>query len=316
MTQAIHLGRWDAVDCTVKEVRRIDTPPGNFTHPALAPNGEQVAFWGISDGRGCLWLADVASAKAQCLSQLAGASMHPAWAPDSRKIAYACRPDLREVPEGKSLYDGSRFGRREIHILDLASGDVVQVVADDADNERPAWSPDGTELAFVSTRQGASNLHLVNLASGKCRAITCMENGICYRPVWHPNGGFLVFNNKGPGPHWLWRIDLDGHNLRRLSPGAPTESGHWDHGAFWSADGWRLLFHSNRSGVPGLWVMDASANNLQQVRIAGFERFAAHGTWDDREQWLAFDAKTGLAGRYSPCSSKTRLSRFSLVPRV
>lgn len=290
MVRSIYVGRWDAGQCLVRDVRRIETPEGEFTHPMLSPDGRRVAFWGVSGGRACLWIAGVGDRTLECLHDLEGASMHPAWSPDSNALAYSSRPDFQGDPADGSLYNATRFAPRELRVLNLNDGTVRSVVPAETDNERPSWAPDGSRLLFIATRNGVTTLQTVDVATGE-RQVLGQDQGIhYYRPVWHPEGGHIAFNNKGPGPHWIWCIDSNGANLRRLSPAAPPRTQQWDHGSFWSADARQLLFHSNRSGVPGLWVMTASGGSLRQIKIPGFEAYAAHGTWDQAGKRIAFDS--------------------------
>lgn len=275
--------------------RRIRTPPGDFTHPALSPDGRHIAFWGISEGAAALWLADTKSLRADKIPSGEGASMHPAWSMDSRHIVCSSNREFTGRADGP-LYDGRRFQPRDIRVVEFSSSVWRTVVSNGHDNERPAWSPDGEMLAFVSTRRKASDIRLLNLADSGERALTHVGSGIYYRPAWHPDGCSLVFNNKGPGNHYLWRVALDGSYLKRLSPPADARNDLWDHGACWAPDGSGLLFHSNRSGEPALWTMDADGGNARQVIVVGPVRKPAHGTWDARQSLLAFDACAAAGG--------------------
>lgn len=267
---------------------RINSVDGTFTHPVISPDGTHVAYWGRSQGRLDVWVADLQTHSAEPITQGTGMSCHPAWSPDSRQLAYAHNPDFSDHAPSMSLYDADRFASREIRIMNLDTGKHKRLTTHRSDNERPAWSPDGRRMAYVTGDGEKKNIRVMDMLSGEEACVTD-EDGIFYRPAWHPSGNHLAFNNKGPGSHYLWMIDADGRSLRQVTPSAPAGVTVHDHGAFWSADGRTILFHSDRSGKWGLWLIDVDESDMHPLTVPGIESIS-HGTWDACETWLCFDA--------------------------
>ena len=93
-----------------------------------------------------------------CLgSQLAAQSarptlIEPALSPDAREIVFSSGGDLWTVP--------------------AIGGDARLLVSHPATESRPLWSPDGTRLAFISTRTGNGDIYVLTLATGAVQRIT------------------------------------------------------------------------------------------------------------------------------------------------
>ena len=83
--------------------------------------------------------------------------------------------------------------KRNIWLLPLPAGDAFQLTRGDKDS-RPRWSPDGSQLAFVSGRGDKAQIYLLPTAApgGEARALTTMQNG-AHSPDWSPDGTRIAF---------------------------------------------------------------------------------------------------------------------------
>jgi hypothetical protein len=114
--------------------------------------------------------------------------------------------------------------------MDRAGNGVQQLTDGPGDDRQPAWSPDGGELAFVSTRDGAGDLY-VRAADGTVRRLTADDIPTGY-PSWGP-GGLIAFSEMSAGTWQLFVVRPDGSGRRSLGAGAS---------ATWSPDGTRLAY--------------------------------------------------------------------------
>jgi dipeptidyl aminopeptidase/acylaminoacyl peptidase len=110
----------------------------------------------------------------------------PSLSPDGRLVAY--------VVTDVSLERNSRVNH--IWLVPVAGGEPVQIVKSDRGEDTPRWSPDGKRLAFVSTRDGSSQVWVVEMgpngAAGEPKKITSLATeaaGI----VWSPDGRWIAF---------------------------------------------------------------------------------------------------------------------------
>jgi tol-pal system beta propeller repeat protein TolB len=134
----------------------------------------------------------------------------------------------------------------------------------------PAFSPDGTQLAFTTKVAGAESGALVIPGSGDTpwhigviqsdgtgrRTITPEENWHSSRPAWSPDGQRLVFQStRHKQDTWnIWVVDSDGNNIEQLTddPAAAMAP-------VWSPDGNSIAFHSYRDG--NLYVMQTDGTH-------------------------------------------------------
>jgi dipeptidyl aminopeptidase/acylaminoacyl peptidase len=116
--------------------------------PAWSPNGDRIAY-AAYDGAGKSEIHTIAldgSAHAQLTSNSAR-DEEPAWSPDGAELAFSS--DRDGVVAG---FDGAG-GPGELYAMDAGGGNVRRLTADPAYDSSPAWAPDGSRIAFATTRR-------------------------------------------------------------------------------------------------------------------------------------------------------------------
>src|SRR5450830_728726 len=127
----------------------------------------------------------------------------------------------------------------------------------------PAWSPDGTKVAYVSFEAKKPIVYVQNLVT-KQRIVVANFKGSNSAPSWSPDGSRLAVALTRDGLTQVYTVSADGSNLRRL-----TNTGGIDTEPQFSADGQSIYFTSDRSGGPQIYKMNANGGDAQRVTFSG-----------------------------------------------
>src|SRR5215467_1307979 len=84
----------------------------------------------------------------------------------------------------KLLVTSVRTGDTEIFVVDPETGDAQNLSRSPSSEDRyPCWSPDGTQVAFTSNRQGPYSLYVMNADGSNVKRLV-YNDAICYMPSW------------------------------------------------------------------------------------------------------------------------------------
>lgn len=155
---------------------------------------------------------------------------------------------------------GSRYG------LQVADADGVNAQTIVASNEpiiSPAWSPDGTRLAYVSFEHKKPVVYVQSLLTGKRHAIANFR-GSNSAPAWSPDGTRLAVVLTLMGNSQIYLINGDGTGLTRL-----TNTSAIDTEPYFSPDGQSILFTSDRGGGPQIYRMPVAGGAAERLTFEG-----------------------------------------------
>ncbi|MGD8473584.1 MAG: DPP IV N-terminal domain-containing protein [Anaerolineae bacterium] len=215
----------------------------NAIQPAYSPNGRQLAFQNTDPQHLGLGILNLSS------NTLGEVTAHdedsfPTWSPEADQLVFASdkHGDRRwrvyvispyevrgegeewvmgEEPDWSS--DGSRIA---YHGCDEQGGNcgiwVMQPggfngasLTSDASDTAPAWSPDGTQVAFASTRADNWELYLVDIATGQETRLT--DHPACdHAPEWSPDGKQLAFLSNREGVWAVYILDIKSGQVQEL----------------------------------------------------------------------------------------------------
>ncbi len=120
----------------------------------------------------------------------------------------------------------------------------------------PTFSPDGSQMAFVSVQGGVPGIYILP-ASGEGEAKRLPINGQATDPAWSPTGEYIAFVSRGTD---ICIIRPDGSGYRQLTGGQGA-----NYRPSFSPDGRMIVFSSDRNGRPRLFVMAANGDNQRPL---------------------------------------------------
>ncbi|SOE47544.1 tolB protein precursor, periplasmic protein involved in the tonb-independent uptake of group A colicins [plant metagenome] len=166
------------------------------------------------------------------------------------------------------------FSTRIAYVLKQGSQYELQIADADGQNPQvalrskepiisPAWSPDGSRLAYVSFESGKPVVYAHTLATSQ-RVPVANYKGNNSAPAWSPDGSQLAVVLTRDGLSQIYIVGADGQNLRRV-----TRSPLIDTEPTFSPDGRSLYFTSDRSGSPQVYRTGLDGGNPQRVTFNG-----------------------------------------------
>jgi len=280
-------------------------PPRRFTagerrdgEPRWSPDGSSLAFVSSRAEKepAQLYVISLRGGEAQKLTKLKEDVRGVAWSPDSTKIAFTSRvrdeasdeEDERRRPPRRVtrlLYKLDDEGwiadrRSQLFVVPAdGSAEPKQLTDSEQDNGTPAWSPDGSQLVFASSRgddwdtQLVFDLYLVSAEGGEAELLT-HGDGACSDPCWSPDGTRIVYQYL-PDP-WVWgrntqiavldlttreRTILTGSLDRQCAPYPAIREPAWD--------GDRIVFGVEDRGNVHVYAVHADGSGEPEQLLGG-----------------------------------------------
>lgn len=266
---------------------RAPMPYWEDTTPVISPDGSQVAY---ADA-GKVWLAPTDGGPPRELVE-AGA---PHWLDDDRLVVSVDRetrgrlatvsvddawpqPLVRDAPgldrngdevEASVSPDGGavafRFRshtdltRSEIRVADVATGETRALTgAPGIEEAEPAWSPDGSRLAFIAQRGEWCELRTIEVASGEERLLAAVEADLS-EPVWSADGSRVAAIRSRAPRYDLVVIDAATGELTELAPGGCYGT------PLWTSDGALVATYEDHTTPPELRLVRSQGEPARLV---------------------------------------------------
>ena len=156
--------------------------------------------------------------------------------------------------------NGTRF---ELQVADADSYGAQTILASNEPIISPAWSPDGTRLAYVSFERKKPIVYIQSLLTGS-RTVAANFKGSNSAPAWSSDGKRLAVVLTKDGNSQIYVINADGSGLTRL-----THTSTIDTEPNFSPDGQWLIFTSDRGGSPQIYRVPVTGGAPERLTFDG-----------------------------------------------
>jgi serine/threonine protein kinase/Tol biopolymer transport system component len=231
---------------------RISTFPGYHQSASFSPEGRMIAFLNEVDGVSQVWVKNLAQGDPIQITFGEPPVYRPRWSPDNDQIVFgrgtkAYLQDIWSVPPlggtPRLLIEGGRNpnwswdGGRLVY----EKGDDVWTARADGSEQRklegvppvdillahrmPAFSRDGSQIAFFQPRKGpAGDIWVIPAAGGQARQVT-FDDAVSSAPVWLADDRYIVYSSQRAGSTTLWKVPASGGRPEPvlISPGEDTD---------------------------------------------------------------------------------------------
>ncbi len=232
----------------------------------------------------------------------------PAISPDGTKVAYVVR---------KTNWEENAFDN-EIWLADVRSGPGRVFTQGQKSSDAPAFSPDGSSLAFLSDRDGKRQIYVMSLSGGESRRLTSGEEGVTRFAYSHDGGriaflapdpkteamkerqklyGEVTIEDEATNPRHLHVIDVNRGTLKQLTSGTFVV-GDFD----WSPDDAEIAFDFSQSSDPSfgatvnISVVDVKAGTVRP--LVSQEGPDSNPRYSPDGKQIAFSTTMGEAASY------------------
>jgi Tol biopolymer transport system component/DNA-binding winged helix-turn-helix (wHTH) protein len=247
------LMRWDLATGTRQPLDYERTPDAQDLEAHFSPDGKYIAFRRGLAPYSDLCIMAAAGGAVRQLTQLHSRIRGLAWTQDSHGLIFSSNHNgqftlytvavdggsVQPLGIGPAEYPSSARGAdsvayeipRTTHQLAWVAlgGDkaVPELLAKSTGSDSsPAFSPDGTRLAFVSDRSGAQQVWLYDFGTREVTALTEFHAALLINPTWSADGKRLLVTARGKDNPGLVEIDLASRRQRAISkPGEEVLSG-------------------------------------------------------------------------------------------
>ncbi len=171
----------------------------------------------------------------------------------------------------------NRQGRKfSLLVADSDGYNEQTVLAQNEPIMSPAWSPDGSHLAYVSFETGRATIYVQSLYTNQ-RLVLANFRGSNSAPAWSPDGKQLAIVLTRDGSSQIYLVRSDGSGVRRIS-----FSGAIDTEPNFSPDGQTLLFTSDRGGSAQIYSMPAEGGAGQRMTFGEGNNFSPRYSSDGK----------------------------------
>ena len=223
-----------------------------------------------------IWVMDYDGANQHAVTHLGTISMSPRISPDNSRVAFSVL--------------GSQGWAIRMFSLDLGRLVGFPTGTVGSTNLSPAWSADGSKIAFSSDRSGHPEIWVADANGSNAHRLTSFARDVS--PVWNPKTSTQIawVSGRTDEPQ-IYIMDEGGANVQRMTDSGYAISPSWSPNGAWLAFAWNRKYGPGDPGGQDIYVMDiASKKWLQATHEAGNNDFPS---WSPDYRHIVFQRQIG-----------------------
>jgi len=187
-------------------------------------------------------------------------------------------PSATPSGNGRIVYSSNHSGSSDIWTMDPTGAHPVRLTTSPTEEYAPAWSHDGTKIAFNNWSGGRSDIYVMNADGSNQIQLTSFPTEYFSNttPSWSPDDTKIAFMSDRDGNDEVYVMNADGSNPIRL-----TNEPQPDFDPDWSPDGTKIVFGSFRNRIYEIFVMNADGSNQHRLTVDDVK----YGVQDGSPTW-------------------------------
>ena len=277
------------------------TPTATFgpTPTSLGGGYGQIAFATDRDGLPQIYIMNADGSDPRKKTNMNYGACQPDWSPDGAQFIFISPcPKRQEQFQGEKIYD--KYWGAVMYTLNADGiGTVVGLPSKEGGDFDPAWSPDGTRIAFTSLRDGSPQIYIMNLGDKSVTRLTEASSDInlpdwSMQPDWSPSGSQIIYtgHSRLTDALQIWVMSETGKGKKFLSR---RGSELWNFLPDWSPDGKTILFSETKGAQQLGWLIlfDYEHQDVNAVHLRGGV-LGTHGNYSPDGLWVTYESKDSV----------------------
>jgi len=186
-------------------------------------------------------------------------------------LSFAGGPGSNVISYGLGVLNDATLVVEGIVIPESNEYEITQITFEPSYESQPAWSPDGSKIAFVSDRDGNKEIYVMD-ANGSGQQRLTYNSCDDIEPDWSPDGSKIVFSSNNSGNYDVWIMDVDGNNPARL-----TWEGYDEMAPAWRYNEYKILYYDPYwNGT--IYIMNVDGSGQTALSTGLYPSWSSDGT--------------------------------------